>query len=310
MNEQLVCDWCQESFQRPNRRGPRPKYCGVAHRQQAYRARQMAAFAQNVGRKGSDELAEAAQAVLGRRGVLGADGDRLREQVKAATKVMAGSKVFENMQKTTAAMTAGSKVFEDMQKTTAVITGPSFGDHFLSEFQGSLWTVSHEAFGDRLGADLRAALVKWSKQTVGIDLAERMRQHIGRLISPTSPLDVSSRMAISYLLSEGAGQAFKQWSASTAIDAVEELADAAESSGDDIDDPSIDSTERVALGVPAAVAALLVATAAVGPLEALRSAWAIGYVTISVLGHLDSTSDAFHGLIVLIGLLAIITWRR
>jgi hypothetical protein len=35
----LTCEWCGVEFERPNHRGPTPKYCTDAHRQAAHRAR-------------------------------------------------------------------------------------------------------------------------------------------------------------------------------------------------------------------------------------------------------------------------------
>jgi hypothetical protein len=35
----LTCEWCGVEFERPNNRGPTPKYCSDAHRQAAHRAR-------------------------------------------------------------------------------------------------------------------------------------------------------------------------------------------------------------------------------------------------------------------------------
>ena len=35
----LACEWCGVEFERPNHRGPSPKYCSDAHRQAAHRAR-------------------------------------------------------------------------------------------------------------------------------------------------------------------------------------------------------------------------------------------------------------------------------
>jgi hypothetical protein len=41
-NNQQVCQWCGETFTRPHAKGPTPKYCSPAHRQQAHRARKRA----------------------------------------------------------------------------------------------------------------------------------------------------------------------------------------------------------------------------------------------------------------------------
>lgn len=35
----LLCDWCQQPFTAPHRRGPKPKYCKPSHRQRAYQDR-------------------------------------------------------------------------------------------------------------------------------------------------------------------------------------------------------------------------------------------------------------------------------
>lgn len=35
----LTCQWCGEKFQRPNHRGPPPKFCRPSHRQRAHEHR-------------------------------------------------------------------------------------------------------------------------------------------------------------------------------------------------------------------------------------------------------------------------------
>jgi hypothetical protein len=35
-SEELVCEWCGESFVRPNKMGPAPTYCSQSHRERAY----------------------------------------------------------------------------------------------------------------------------------------------------------------------------------------------------------------------------------------------------------------------------------
>jgi len=38
--EELKCEWCGDTFERPSEKGPKPKYCSNGHRQAAHRARQ------------------------------------------------------------------------------------------------------------------------------------------------------------------------------------------------------------------------------------------------------------------------------
>ncbi|MDP8973372.1 MAG: hypothetical protein M3N45_09410 [Actinomycetota bacterium] len=48
MSSALICEWCGDEFERPHQRGPRPKFCKESHRQQAYRARQLRRFSEEV----------------------------------------------------------------------------------------------------------------------------------------------------------------------------------------------------------------------------------------------------------------------
>lgn len=52
----LVCEFCGGEFERPNPRGPKPKYCSHSHRQLEYLKRQ-SALAYEQGR--ADGRAEA-----------------------------------------------------------------------------------------------------------------------------------------------------------------------------------------------------------------------------------------------------------
>lgn len=42
---EFTCEWCDEVFSRPPRRGPNPRYCSASHRQRAYEARQTVQYA-------------------------------------------------------------------------------------------------------------------------------------------------------------------------------------------------------------------------------------------------------------------------
>jgi hypothetical protein len=66
MSNVATCGWCGDTFHRPHERGPIPKYCSTAHRQQAYRARQLGRFVeQHLEIEPSPELESAARRFIG-----------------------------------------------------------------------------------------------------------------------------------------------------------------------------------------------------------------------------------------------------
>lgn len=44
----LVCQWCGAHFERPNTRGPIPKFCRASHRQRAHQLRVLERFKAQV----------------------------------------------------------------------------------------------------------------------------------------------------------------------------------------------------------------------------------------------------------------------
>ena len=65
-----MCAWCREQFDRLHASGPIPKFCSVPHRQQAYRARQLRRFADEVERAAPEDRDLAARNFLKRIGTV------------------------------------------------------------------------------------------------------------------------------------------------------------------------------------------------------------------------------------------------
>lgn len=98
MGEELRCEWCDASFQRPHKRGPRPKFCSASHRQRAHEARQAEAlWAASVSVRSLLEAAtkQAASTALPSASKILA-GNGLSSAVNQLTKHLGSNKILSN----------------------------------------------------------------------------------------------------------------------------------------------------------------------------------------------------------------------
>jgi len=254
----------------------------------------MAAFAEHAAGADIEDLAAEAEAALRRpSSASGVLGEQLRRQMRESMKALSGP-----------AMSV--QLAEQMRESMKALSGPAMSVQFAEQMRESMKALSGPAMSAQLAEQMRESMKALSGPAMSAQFAEQMRESVKALTSHLSPLEGPARTTLSYVLGLEAGEVLQLWSPQEAVLAAVDVASAITSNeradGGAAEDPS------QALAASAAV--LLATVLAIGPSEALQSIWTVGYLCLSLIGHLDATSPAFHGLVVVVGMLAIFSWRR
>ena len=206
---------------------------------------------------------------------------------------------------------AGADIEDLAAEAEAALRRPSsasgvLGEQLRRQMRESMKALSGPAMSVQFAEQMRESMKALSGPAMSAQFAEQMRESVKALTSHLSPLEGPARTTLSYVLGLEAGEVLQLWSPQEAVLAAVDVASAITSNeradGGAAEDPS------QALAASAAV--LLATVLAIGPSEALQSIWTVGYLCLSLIGHLDATSPAFHGLVVVVGMLAIFSWRR
>jgi hypothetical protein len=289
----------------------------------------MAAFAHSTHGEGIGDLLPAAESVL-KSGQLmkqrsGLPSLRIAEQLTKSMNagMLPSLRIAEQLTKSmnagmlpslriaeqlTKSMNAGMlpslRIAEQLTKSMNAFSAPALSSRFAASMAESMEALSNSNLGSRLAESIGT----FPALDFNIEFTERLQTQLALLTGPGSYLDTSSRMAISHVLNDGVANALNVWSASSALNAVDDLWDVIEFKRDKAEEETVSHNEWNSLS--AAVALFLALVAVTGPWEALQSVWTVGLLIATLIGHLDNTSPAFHGLLVVVGLLAIVNWRR
>jgi hypothetical protein len=255
----------------------------------------MAAFAHSTHGEGIGDLLTAAESVL-----------KSGQLMKQRSGMLPSLRIAEQLTKSmnAAGMLPSLRIAEQLTKSMNAFSAPALSSRFAASMAESMEALSNSNLGSRLAESIGT----FPALDFNIEFTERLQTQLALLTGPGSYLDTSSRMAISHVLSDGVANALNVWSASSALNAVDDLWDVIEFKRDMAEEETVSHNEWNSLS--AAVALFLALVAVIGPWEALQSVWTVGLLIATLIGHLDNTSPAFHGLLVVLGLLAIVNWRR